>query len=180
MSTKVEEQPDVAVTNFLQGELAKDFSQQRAAANASKAVDPKSRLPLKISGGFQRLSDELDQRARDWTQTVKVLDHQRVLLETAETERDRLTEELETITPQVHQTGQTLKSMLDATKGGDISNDLAGHFSKNLEALERLDRIADALSANILWVRSTWEQYARTVIRAQRMREELRTPSADH
>jgi chemotaxis regulatin CheY-phosphate phosphatase CheZ len=64
--------------------------------------------------------------------------------------------------------------MIETAKGGDISEDLAGQFGRNLKALEELESVAELLSNSMLHLRSSWEQYARSIVKAQKMRELIR------
>lgn len=139
------------------------------------AMDPPTRLPHRIPGGLKGVSDDLERHARDWRNTFRLLEQQRPMLETAESERERLHDALARIVPRVHDANRALGSALEIAKKGDFSDNLSTHFSKNLDALDELESIAEALTANLLQMRATWEQYARTIIRAQKMRDELRT-----
>ena len=58
-------------------------------------------------------------------------------------------------------------------------DNLGSQFAKNLKALDELENIASGLSANLLRLRSTWEQYARSIMRAYKMRETLNAGSAE-
>lgn len=138
-----------------------------------------TRLPKRIAGGFRGLGEDLDRRGREWTNMVRVLEQQRLQMEAAEEERDDLYEKLARISPEVQETGRALKSVLDACKSGDVSGDLATQFAKSMRSIEDLEKVAVALSANFLWCRSAWEQYARSVIKAQRLREEVRQSGHD-
>lgn len=129
------------------------------------------RLPSHIDGGFNGVAADLDRRSRDSASMVRLLEQQRVHLEAAELERDRLYLALGRLTPEVNESGRSLKTMIETAKSGDVSGDLSAEFSRNLRALDELENIAQALSANLLWTRSGWEQYARSVIGAQMMRE---------
>ncbi|WP_375461885.1 hypothetical protein [uncultured Enterovirga sp.] len=130
-------------------------------------------LPRQISGGFAAVAEDLERRGRDWTMMVRLLEQQRLHLETAERERTRLYETLESILPEVRRTGETLETSIETTKSGDVSANLSALFVENLRALDELENTAKALTANLLWTRSSWEQYARSVIGGQKMREEL-------
>lgn len=131
-------------------------------------------LPVRIAGGFDGVTDELDRRARDWRNQVYLLEQQRPQLEAAETAYAGALDKLASVAPTIQERGRALLQSLQAAKGGDISGHLGHEFAKNTEALEELERAAEALTANLLWVRSTWEPYARSVLRGQKMREELR------
>ena len=135
------------------------------------------RLPRRIAGGFRGLTDDLDRRARDWRAIVRLMEQQRPQLEMAEAERERLSEMLARAVSEVQESGRNLKTMLDTTRAGDVSGDLAGQFARNVGALEQLEDVTEGLIANFIMLRSTWEQYARSVIQAQGLRDELK-PSA--
>lgn len=131
-------------------------------------------LPRHIPGGFTGVAADLDRRSRDWTMMVRLLDQQRMLLETAEKERNRLYSALQAILPGAISTGRSVDEALEKTKNGDVSSNLSSLFSDNLRELDQLENISKALTANLLWTRSSWEQYARSVLGAQKMREELK------
>ncbi|WP_349370047.1 hypothetical protein [Salinarimonas sp.] len=135
------------------------------------------RLPRRIAGGFRGLTDDLDRRARDWRAVVRLMEQQRPQLEMAETERERLAEMLARAVSEVQESGKNLKAMLDNTRSGDVSGDLAAQFARQVGALEQLEDVTESLIANFIMLRSTWEQYARSVIQAQGLRDELK-PSA--
>lgn len=143
------------------------------ASNAPKPPET-SRLPKHIPGGFRGIGDDLERRSREWTHMVRLLEQHRLHLESAEGERDQLEEKLGAVMPEVQESGRALKAMMERSKSGDISGDLAAQFDRNLLALDELEKTATELSVNFLGLRSAWEQYARSVIRAQQMREEYR------
>lgn len=143
----------------------------REAAIDDENASRSEKLPLRIDGGFNGVAADLDRRSRDGASMVRLLEQQRVHLEAAEVERDRLYLALGRISPEVNESGRSLKAMIETAKSGDVSGDLSAEFSRNLRALDELENIAEALAANLLWTRSGWEQYARTVIGAQKMRE---------
>ena len=136
-----------------------------------------SRLPKHIVGGFQGIGDDLERRSRESASMVRLLEQHRLFLESAERERDLLNERLGAIVPEVQESGRALKAMLDASRSGDISGDLAALFDRSMRALDELEKTGTALSVNFLLCRSAWEQYARSVIRAQQMRDEHRQPA---
>lgn len=144
-------------------------------APAREPVREPVRLPRRIAGGFSGLTDDLDRRARDWRAIVRLMEQQRPQLEMAESERERLAEALGRAVGEVQESGKTLKAMLDTTRAGDVSGDLAAQFSRQVGALEQLEDVTENLIANFILLRSTWEQYARSVIQAQGLRDELKT-----
>lgn len=135
---------------------------------------PEPRLPKQIVGGFRAVGEDLERRSREWTNMVRLLEQHRLHLESAEGERDLLYDRLTEIVPDVQESGRSLKSMLETSKSGEVAGELATHFDKNMRALDELEKVATALNVNFLWCRSAWEQYARSAIRAQQMREEYR------
>jgi hypothetical protein len=149
-------------------QLDADDTTGRAIQTVDEA-DPTLRLPRHIDDGFRGVADSLDRRSRDWQAMVRVLEQQRLTLETAEGERDRLYEALNRIVPLVQESGGALKALLDVTKAGDISGDLTGEFTRNLRALDELENVAQSLTANFLATRSAWETYCRSVLQAHRM-----------
>jgi hypothetical protein len=168
------------LADSLQNELTTDLIEKLERASATTRMplnenpfDQVSRLPRHIAGGFAGVGHDLDRKARDWRNIVRLLEQQRPQLEAAEAERDRLYEAFSHIAPEVQESGSAFKATLQATKEGDVSGDLAAHFMRSLNALDELESIAEALMTNMLAIRSAWEQYAKTMIKAQRMREEL-------
>lgn len=152
-----------------------DFAERVSAPSSDRLNPASTTIPRHIAGGFAAVADELDRRSRDWTMMVRLLDQQRLHLQTSETERDRLHIELEGMLPNMREAARALQSAIDATKSGDISANLSSLFAENLRSLDALENVARALTANLLWTRSSWEQYARSVIGAQKMREEIKT-----
>ena len=144
------------------------------AAGEENGVGKNVGLPRHISGGFRGVAEDLDRRGRDWAMMVRLLEQQRLHLETAEAERVRLYQSLEAILPAVRASGQVLEETIENTKSGDVSANLSALFVENLRTLDELENVSKALTANLLWTRSSWEQYARSVIGAQKMREELK------
>lgn len=148
--------------------------QNGQAAPTMAMVREPMRLPRRIAGGFSGLTDDLDRRARDWRAIVRLMEQQRPQLEMAESERERLAQALTRAVGEVQESGKTLKAMLDTTRAGDVSGDLAAQFSRQVGALEQLEDVTENLIANFILLRSTWEQYARSVIQAQGQRDELK------
>ena len=150
-----------------------------AAQELSKALKPRStgepvRLPRRVAGGFRGLEDEMERRGREWTQAVRLLEQYRIQLEAAEGARDALYGRLKTLMPEVQDSGRSLKAMLDTSKSGDVPGNLTAQFEKSMRTLEELEETATALNANLLWVRSAWEQYGHSVAEAQKMRDAIR------
>ena len=164
------------MANLLEKELHDLVQQDRThGRSVFETGEPKNTdlqpLPRRIEGGFQGLTAELDRRNRDWTTMLRQLEQQRLALEAAEQERDRLYAKLTGALPGVQASFESMTAAVAASKAGDLSAELTTHFSENMRALDELEQVASALTNNFLWFRSSWEQYARSVIRAERMRE---------
>ena len=147
---------------------------RKAEASPATGVEAPSRLPHRIPGGLKGVSEDLERHAREWRHTYRLMEQQRPLMDAVETERERLHEALGRLVPRVHDNGRSLTSAMEMAKKGDFSGDLSGQFTRSLAALDELESLSEALAANLLQMRSTWEQYARTVIRAQKLRDGLK------
>lgn len=152
---------------------------RRAQGVSEAPAEMVTRLPRSIAGGFRGLGDDLERRAREWRSAVRLLQQQGPQFEYCEAERERLYEQLGRVVGEVNESGRALRAGLNATKNGDASSNLAAGFTRNMAALDELESISEALSTNLAAVRSTWEQYARTAIRAQKMRDELKAELID-
>lgn len=138
-------------------------------------ADNTARLPQRVPGGLKGMSEDLDRHAREWRNTYRLLEQQRPVLEATETERDRLQDALTRIVPRVQENARALNAAIDMARKGDFSGDLSAHFTKNLTVLDELEALSEALATNLLQMRSSWEQYARTVLRAQALRDKLKS-----
>ncbi|TPW25953.1 hypothetical protein [Pararhizobium mangrovi] len=183
----VQDQADTAFAGELADTLQSEMKQD-AASPVAKASDRTTsgerrdgvpaRLPRRIAGGFEGLGTDLERRSREWRRTYRLMEQQRPQLESAEAERDRLHELLERTMKEVNEANRIFKEAVERTKQGDVSSDLAPQFDRCQTSLEELENVAETLSANMLAMRSTWEQYARTILKAQKMREEVRENGA--
>lgn len=143
-------------------------------ASATILPDAAPRLPQRVPGGLKGVGEDLDRHTREWRNTYRLLEQQRPMLEAAEAERDRLQEVLNRVVPRVNESARSLNTAMEMARKGDFSGDLAAQFTKNLAILDEMEAVAESLTANLLQMRSTWEQYARTVLRAQALREKVR------
>lgn len=149
---------------------------ERLAPSAGLPSDPGAepmRAPRLLPGGFLAVGEDLERRAREWANMVRLLEQHRLHLESAEAERDGVYDKLARVVPIVQETGDALKAAMEACKAGEMSGDLATVYARNSRALDELEKIAVALSANFLWCRSAWEQYARSIVSAQRLRADI-------
>lgn len=180
MQTKAIKDFDGELADTLQSELEKDLngddakSRKGGKTEMAEVAETVSRLPRRIAGGFAGVSEDLERRSRDWRNTYRLMEQQRPHLEAAEADRDRLHAALDHAVNEVKDSNRVFKEAIEHTKEGDVSSDLAPQFARCLSALDELESVSEALTVNMLHIRTCWEQYARTVIRAQRMRDELR------
>jgi hypothetical protein len=144
--------------------------QLKAILQASVTRDP--RLPRRIKDGFEGVERDLDRLRLDWTGMLRTLDHLRLAFGTTEQERDRLLDLLRRAAPEAEEASRALKSALEMAKDGDLSQDLAEPFARSVAALEALEGVVTSLTMNVFAQRAAWEQYARAVIQAERMRSE--------
>jgi hypothetical protein len=154
-----------ALTRNGKGEAAKRpdiFERSAGASAAARTVRP--------AVGYASVSDELERRSREWTAMVRLLEQNRHTLDCAEMERDAAYDELSRIVPIVQETARDLTAAMDASRGGQPSPDLPELFSRNSDALDQLEKVSVALSGHFLRCRTAWEQYARSVENAQRLR----------
>ncbi len=128
--------------------------------------------------GFVAIGEDLERRSREWNKMVRLLQHQRELLDAAEADRDATYAELERIMPLVQDTARDLETAMDACRAGDGLADLSALFVTNGEALDQLERVSVALTDHFLRVRSAWDQYGRSIAIAQRLRAEMHRSSA--
>jgi hypothetical protein len=140
------------------------------SASAIVSESPAAR----IEGGFAAVRDDLDRSMQAGASVVRQIVQHRHHLEIAEKERDAAYADLARIVPLVQETARELKTAMDRCKAGELGADLTGVFGKNAAALEDLEKTVVTLNGIVQWTRSAWDQYARTVVSAQRLRGELR------
>jgi hypothetical protein len=154
-----------ALTRNGKGEAAKRpdiFERSAGASAAARTARP--------AVGYASVGDELERRSREWTAMVRLLEQNRHTLDCAEMERDAAYDELSRIVPIVQETAKDLTAAMDASRGGQPSSDLPELFARNSDALDQLEKVSVALSGHFLRCRTAWEQYARSVENAQRLR----------
>jgi|1185.fasta_scaffold368034_1 hypothetical protein len=150
------------------------------AANPDQAEAGEASKQAKGPGAasFFDLRHVLEQRSREWTTMVRQLEQHRHHLSALEAEQSATYEQLERIVPVVQGTYRTLKNSIEARKSGEAASEIDEVAAVNARALEELEKLAGTLSTQAVWFRSAWEQYARTVESAQRLRTQLDNPTA--
>jgi hypothetical protein len=132
-----------------------------------------------LAGGFAAVRDDLERRTRESAHMVRLLEQHRQHLEATERERDAAYEQLARIVPMVQDSARDLKSAMDQCKAGELGADLASLWLRNGKALEELESVAATLASRFLWCRSAWEQYAKSIVVAQRLRAEAGRTAAE-
>ena len=123
------------------------FERSPAAAGAARPALP--------TVEYARVSDELERRSREWTAMVRLLEQNRHTLDCAEMERGEGTHR-----------GDGCEPQRPAVAGP------AGAVREEQRSLDQLEKVSVALSGHFLRCRAAWEQYARSVETAQRLRGE--------
>lgn len=122
---------------------------------------------------FAAIGEELERRSRQSATMARVLEQHRQQLQTAEKERDEAYDKLSRVVPVVHETAQALREAMDARKIDEDPARMHRLFMLNGRALDELEKVAVTLFADFLWVKSAWEQYARSAEDARKLRSSL-------
>ena len=118
------------------------------------------------------VSAELQRQSYEWTTAVRLLEQSEHALICAELDRHQANEEFERIVPLVNDTAKQLTAAVDASRPGQPLSNMRELFAAHGKALEQLETAAVALSNCYLRYRSAWDEYARNVANAQRLRGE--------
>ena len=119
---------------------------------------------------FMAVGEDLERRGRQSATMARLLDQHRQQLVTAEKERDAAYEQLARVVPVVQETANDLREAMNARKVDEDQARMHRLFMLNGRALDELEKVATALFADFLWVKSAWEQYARSVEDARLLR----------
>ncbi|NNM72369.1 hypothetical protein [Enterovirga aerilata] len=122
---------------------------------------------------FMAVGEDLERRSRQSATMARLLEQHRYQLQTAERERDAAYEKFARIVPVVQETAQALREALDARKLDEDPAKMHRLFMLNGRALDELEKVAVTLFADFLWVKSAWEQYARSAEDARKLRASL-------
>ena len=120
--------------------------------------------------GHADLTSDLDRRSREWASMARVLEQHRQHLEVAEREQEACYGKLARVMPVVQETAKALKNAIDERKRGQGTGDIDGLFSLSSRALDELEKAAATLATNLIWCRTAWDEYARSMEAAQRLR----------
>jgi hypothetical protein len=115
---------------------------------------------------------ELEGRGREAAKMVRLVDRHRQQFDAAEQDLEAMHERLRGLMPVVQGAATALKTATRACQQGDEVHDLADLFQRNSAVLDELEAVAGNLNAQLLWVRSSWDQYAKVILASQRLRAE--------
>ena len=122
---------------------------------------------------FMAVGEDLERRSRQSATMARLLEQHRYQLQTAERERDAAYDKFARVVPVVQETAQALREALDARKLDEDPAKMHRLFMLNGRALDELEKVAVTLFADFLWVKSAWEQYARSAEDARKLRASL-------
>jgi hypothetical protein len=146
----------------------------RSPAALADSITESPRLPTRIPNGFRGLVDDIERRQRELSLMARLMDQMRLEFETADRERQALHGRIAQTVALVQETERGVTGAVEKVLSGDLGSDVSTHMMKHGRALDELEKLAQALNTNLLWWRSSWEQYARSAINAQRLKDELR------
>lgn len=113
----------------------------------------------------------LEQRSRQWSMSLHLLEEQRQHLRAMEAQRESHYQKLAESMDLVLETARNVNAAAD--KQHRNSGILKSVFENNRKALDQLEDVAAALSTNFFCWRSAWEQYVRTCEHAEGLRAEM-------
>lgn len=122
---------------------------------------------------FAAIGEDLERRSRKSATMVRLLEQHRQQLKTAEKERDEAYDKLARVVPVVQETALALREAMDGRKIDIDPGRMHKLFKMNGRALDELEKVSTTLFADFLWLKSAWEQYARSVEDARRFRANL-------
>jgi hypothetical protein len=93
----------------------------------------------------------------------RLLDQHRRHLRSAEKERDEVYAKLARIVPVVQESAASLRDAMNGSRREVDQRRIAELFDVNERALAELGSLTTSLSADFLWLKSAWEQYAQSV-----------------
>lgn len=118
-------------------------------------------------GSFAWTIRELRWRSRDGLMLASLLDQQRAHLDCVEAERGRLYVRLDDVVPEIASIQVGLSKLLGNGEN-NAATSARDQFGQYLSALAKLEAVAYAISANLLRLRSVWQQHTATAADAAR------------
>ncbi len=109
------------------------------------------------------LAQEAERRSRKSATMSRHLDQHRRQLRSAEKERDEVYAKLARIVPVVQESAASLRDAMNGSRREVDQRRIAELFDVNERALAELGSLTTSLSADFLWLKSAWDQYAQSV-----------------
>lgn len=139
----------------------------------ASAAAGSSGLSSQVPGGFDAVAEELDKRARDFRNHLHLLEQQKPQLEAARATCAAALERLAHSHASVQENSRGLFETIQSARAGNLGGNLGDDFQSAIRASEDLEAVSGSVSAQLLWLRAAWEQYALSILQAQKLREEL-------
>jgi chromosome segregation ATPase len=129
--------------------------------------------PTRRTDSVADLHSFLEQRSRQWSSVLRLLEQQRVQIQTVEAERDVEYQKLSAAVEQAEQALRAVKAATDLTKDARPASEIDKIIEHNRATLDQLETAAANLSTKFLAWRSAWSQYAQTYDTSKRMRADM-------
>jgi hypothetical protein len=139
---------------------------------ADESIVPEKPETGSHADSVAQLHTFLEQRSRQWSSALRVMELQRQYVQAIEAERDAAYHKLAQVMEKLNESAHATKESL--TRSGVNPVDLATTFERNRKVLEDLENVSVSLSTNFMCWRSAWEQYAQTAQTARKLGAEMK------
>jgi hypothetical protein len=143
------------------------------APNGNGADAPRAAEPRRRADSVADLHSFLEQRSRQWSSVLRLLEQQRVQIQTVEAERDAEYQKLGAAVEAVEQALRAVRAATDLTKDARPAGEIDKVIEHNRATLDQLETVAANLNTKFLAWRSAWAQYAQTYDTSKRMRADM-------
>jgi chromosome segregation ATPase len=129
--------------------------------------------PRRRADSVADLHSFLEQRSRQWSSVLRLLEQQRVQIQTVETERDGEYQKLAAAVEAAEQAMRAVRAATDLSKDARPAAEIEKIIEHNRVTLDQLETVAANLNTRFLAWRSAWAQYAQTYDTSKRMRADM-------